>query len=609
MKGPGLSTTPAKPARLLPAPASTEGEGIVAAPAGLASACDLSDDAATSRRNFDRGYAQRFDFGPPRERMTPAPASRFGAASWAAPIVLLVATWIGGGWLLADAGAGAGTTRFGALFHSVAIILGLLLFVALVTDRRKGAGSASDSRWTRALRQLGDGDLVRTAELARELEPSLSLGVGHAVAGLAARVEQLQANSHSVAGAAEGVELGSTALAASAAQQAAAAGEVTAAMEELSRTAAEISDHAERQNQLVVTAESEGAAGAEAVADAVEGVGAVERRIADVTARADTLGTRSREIFRVLELISDIAQETHLLSLNAALEASSAGGRGRRFAVVAGEVRILAERVRDSVATVRSQIEEFASAIRSTVVATEEGGKEAARVLEEARAATGALAALRSSLTESSEAARQISSVTRQQTSATEEVLSTLRELHQVVERMSRDLAQLSATSGKLRSIGLDLELLGQTFRLDSPRSLKSRIHAWAARLPEVGSNLPADARLQEIVDELVAATPFVECGCVVDARGKVLAAQIATSLQGEHNDSLQDLRRRTLADRAWFRKAIESARAVVIPPERSVMSGEPCIMIALARRDARGEPVAVIEFDVNVRHWTEIGA
>ena len=205
---------------------------------------------------------------------------------------------------------------------------------------------------------------------------------------------------------------------------------------------------------------------------------------------------------------------------------------------------ILAERVRDSVATVRSQIEEFASAIRSTVVATEEGGKEAARVLEEARAATGALAALRASLSESSEAARQISSVTRQQTSATEEVLSTLRELHQVVERMSRDLAQLSATSGKLRSIGLDLELLGQTFRLDSPRSLKSRIHAWAARLPELGSNASSDARLQEVIDELVAATPFVECGCLVDARGRVLAAQIAGSLRGEHSDSLQDLRR-----------------------------------------------------------------
>jgi methyl-accepting chemotaxis protein len=456
-------------------------------------------------------------------------------------------------------------------------------------------------------RQLGDGDLIRTAELARSLDADLAAGVARAVAGLATRVEQLQSNSHSVAGAAEGVERGSAVLAASSAQQAAAAGEVTAAMEELSRTAAEISEHAERQNQLVLTAEGEGAAGASAVAEAVEGVGAVERRIADVTARADTLGTRSREIFRVLELISDIAQETHLLSLNAALEASAAGGRGRRFAVVAGEVRVLAERVRDSVASVRSQIEEFASAIRSTVVATEEGGKEAARVLEEARAATGALGVLRASLRESSEAARQISSVTRQQTSATDEVLSTLRELHQVVERMSRDLSQLSATSGRLRTIGLDLELLAQTFRLDSPRSLKRLVHEWAARLPVSLSGMGAGA--QALIDELVGAASFIECGCIVDPGGKVLATQIASDLQDSSAEPLQELRRRNLSDRVWFKKALESSRAVVTPPERSVMSGQPCIMIAVARRDASGKPVAVVEFDVNVRHWTEIGS
>ncbi len=533
--------------------------------------------------------------------------SRTESQSLLVPAALYGAVWAVGGWLLAGASRGAQAPVLQVFFHLAAVVGALLFLVFDLSTRVADPRAGLRARLIRVFRQLGDGDLIRTAELARSLDPDLAGGVARAVSGLATRVEQLQANSHSVAGAAEGVERGSTLLAASSAQQAAAAGEVTAAMEELSRTAAEISEHAERQNQLVLTAESEGAAGAEAVAEAVEGVGAVERRIADVTARADTLGTRSREIFRVLELISEIAQETHLLSLNAALEASAAGGRGRRFAIVAGEVRVLAERVRDSVASVRSQVEEFASAIRSTVVATEEGGKEAARVLEEARAATGALGILRASLRESSEAARQISSVTRQQTSATEEVLSTLRELHQVVERMSRDLAQLSSTSGRLRSIGLDLELLAQTFRLDSPRSLKRLVHSWAGRLPDAPAS--AEWRPQELIDELVAAAPFVECGCIVDARGKVLATQTASALQESTVEALQELRRRNLGDRAWFKKAVESSRAVVTPPERSVMSGEPCIMVAVARRNAAGEPVAVVEFDVNVRHWTEIGA
>jgi len=547
--------------------------------------------------------------------MSRAYANRTESTSLTAPALLFVAAWAAGGWLLAGASRAAATPLLQVIFHVLAIGGAALLLFFELSARASDPRSGLRARLIGVFRQLGGGDLIGAGELARTLDADLAAGVGRAVAGLATRVEQLQANSHSVAGAAEGVERGSTVLAASSAQQAAAAGEVTAAMEELSRTAAEISEHAERQNQLVLTAEGEGAAGASAVAEAVEGVGAVERRIADVTMRADTLGTRSREIFRVLELISDIAQETHLLSLNAALEASAAGGRGRRFAVVAGEVRVLAERVRDSVASVRSQIEEFASAIRSTVVATEEGGKEAARVLEEARAATGALGILRASLRESSEAARQISSVTRQQTSATEEVLSTLRELHQVVERMSRDLSQLSATSGRLRTIGLDLELLAQTFRLDSPRSLKRMVHEWAARLAGTPAAMAAGAALagggagaQELIDELVGAAPFVECGCIVDPRGKVLATQIARDLRESNAEALQELRRRNLSDRVWFKKALESTRAVVTPPELSVMSGQPCIMIAVARRDAAGQPVAVVEFDVNVRHWTEIG-
>ena len=541
--------------------------------------------------------------------MSRATGRRTESQSLALPAAVYAGVWAAGGWLLAGASRGADAPILQVIFH-LAAIAGAGLFLAFdLSARASDPGAGLRARLIGVFRQLGDGDLIRAAELARALDADLAAGVARAVAGLATRVEQLQASSHSVAGAAEGVERGSTVLAASSAQQAAAAGEVTAAMEELSRTAAEISEHAERQNQLVITAESEGAAGAEAVAEAVEGVGAVERRIADVTTRADTLGTRSREIFRVLELISDIAQETHLLSLNAALEASAAGGRGRRFAVVAGEVRVLAERVRDSVASVRSQIEEFASAIRSTVVATEEGGKEAARVLEEARAATGALGILRASLRESSEAARQISSVTRQQTSATEEVLSTLRELHQVVERMSRDLSQLSATSGRLRIIGLDLELLAQTFRLDSPRSLKRLVQEWAQRLPASPTTAGgAWAGAQELIDELVDAAAFVECGCIVDPKGKVLATQAASELRATTTEALHDLRKRNLADRPWLKKALESSRAVVTPPERSVMSGEPCIMVAVARRDAEGKPVAVVEFDVNVRHWTEIG-
>lgn len=525
------------------------------------------------------------------------------AVSGRGVLVALGIAWVGLGWLVTGAAREIGRPQLVLWFHVVA---GVATLALLLSSRRSLGGtrrSIDRQQLVELFRELGAGDLVRSGRLATTLEPRLRTAAEQAVSGIDRKVEELQASSLRIAGAAEAVERGAGTLAAGAAQQAAAAGEVTAAMEELARTAAGIAEHAERQNRLVARAEADGLAGAEAVAEAVEGVREVERRIADVTGRADTLGTRSREIFRVLELISDIAQETHLLSLNAALEASAAGGRGRRFAVVAGEVRVLAERVRDSVATVRSQVEEFASAIRSTVVATEEGSKEAARVLDEARAATGALDSLRAALAESSEAARQISSVTRQQTSATEEVLSTLRELHQVVERMSRDLGQLSGTAGRLHEVGLDLQLLGQTFRAANPRSLRHLIDQWWRTL-EPGGFAGADAGLAE----LVAAHDFVESGYLSDATGRLVALRVAGGFAEREQETRDALRQIDLRDRPWFRAAAEAGRAVVTPPHRSLLSDESCLMVALPILGDGGALRGVLGLDVNVRHWTEIG-
>ncbi len=523
-------------------------------------------------------------------------------AAWPAVAALLL-SWVVGGWLVAGAAREASAPGLDWIFHVVAALTAVALGVSLVRASGRSSEAASAAR-RRALgaafRELGAGDLLHASMLARSLPDELGPAFERAVEGIGGRVERLQTNSLAVAGAAEGVDRGAGSLAAGAAQQAAAAGEVTAAMEQLARTAAEIAEHAEGQSGLVDRAGTEGTAGGAAVADATAGIVAVEERIADVTSRADTLGSRSREIFRVLELISEIAQETHLLSLNAALEASSAGDRGRRFSVVASEVRVLAERVRDSVASVRSQVEEFASAIRSTVVATEEGTKEVARVLEEARAATEALDSLRSALGESSLAARQISAVTRQQTAASEEVVSTLRELHQVVERMSRDLGQLSETASGLREVGLDLQLLAQAFRLDSPRSLKRLIDRWNDRV-SAGDSAGALA-------ELVASSRFVEAGYLADAAGRLVSLRVADAFADSTERATEELRRLDLRDRPWFRAAVDAGRSIVTRPHRSLLSGEPCLMVALPRYGTDGSLSGVLGFDVNVGNWTEIG-
>lgn len=515
----------------------------------------------------------------------------------------LAFAWASGGWLLAGAAREAALPWAPPLFHLSALAAAALLALAILRDEERAAGRAARARRAAldaALGELGAGDLPRAAAVA--LPSEVAPAFARALAGIGGRVAQLQESSLAVAGAAESVDQNLGALATGASQQAAAAGEVTAAMEELARTAAQIAEHADRQGALVAQAEGDGTAGAEALAEATAGVGAVEARIAEITSRADTIGSRAREIFRVLELINEIAQETHLLSLNAALEGAAAGDRGRRFAVVAGEVRVLAGRVRDSVAAVRSQVEEFASSIRATVVATEEGSKEAARVLEETRAAGAALDVLRAALAESSTAARQIASVTHQQTAASEEVLSTLRELNQVVGRMSRDLGDLARTARRLRDVGLDLQLQAQAFRLDSARSLKHRVEEWSRQLAAAADPVAALAGL-------VAAAPFVELGYLVDGAGRLVAVQVGAAYAEEAAATTEALRRLDLREREWFRAAADAGRAVVMPPSRSLLSGDLCLTVAVPQMDAGDRaPRAVVGLDVSLRHWTEIG-
>ena len=218
---------------------------------------------------------------------------------------------------------------------------------------------------------------MRSIEHSRGLPERLAQISEAASEALSQLAQQIQDSSIEVASAADAVNEIASELASGSSQQAASVVEITAAMEELARTASQIAENAARQAELAARAEASGDAGSAAVFEAVSGVEEVQKRISAIASRADALGTRSKEIYRVLDLITEIAQETHILSLNAAIEAAAAGADGRRFSVVAEEVRHLAQRSQESVESVRNLLDEFSSSIRATIVATEEGSKEA----------------------------------------------------------------------------------------------------------------------------------------------------------------------------------------------------------------------------------------
>ncbi|HEX7182138.1 MAG TPA: methyl-accepting chemotaxis protein [Thermoanaerobaculia bacterium] len=454
-----------------------------------------------------------------------------------------------------------------------------------------------------ALERLRSGDLVNCAERSRDLPGRLAATFTNATNALDMLAQQIQASSVEVAGAASSVNEIASELASGSSQQAASVVEITAAMEELARTASQIAENAATQAELAQRAEESGNVGKAAVEEAVEGVEEVRKRIHGIATRAETLGTRSKEIYRVLDLITDIAQETHILSLNAAIEAAAAGEHSKRFSVVAEEVRRLAQRSQESVDSVRNLLDEFASSIRATVVATEEGSKEASGVLDRARSAASSIEDLREASGDTARVAREISLATQQQNAASDEVVLTLKEVSHVVQRMADGLKQFSDTADRLNQLGLIIQMLAQSFHLDSQHSLKHLAETWAA---EVRRRLGNWEAIDRLLNDLVARQPYIECLYFYDGKGGQVALTVNRQIVGDREVPASVRAGEGFADRPWYKAAVQERQTILTPLFNSLLSEQP-IFTAAAPIYERGELAGVLGLDVNVENWAKI--
>jgi methyl-accepting chemotaxis protein len=453
-----------------------------------------------------------------------------------------------------------------------------------------------------SLDRLRAGDLVNCAEHARQLPGKVSVTFGNAANALDVLAQQIQRSSIEVAAAANSVNEIASELASGSSEQAASVVEITAAMEELARTASMIAENATSQAELAQRAEESGNAGKEAVEEAVQGVEEVRKRIAGIASRAEVLGVRSKEIYRVLDLITEIAQETHILSLNAAIEAAAAGDHWRRFSVVAEEVRRLAQRSQESVDSVRNLLDEFASSIRTTVVATEEGTREATRVLERAQAAADAIEALREASGDSARVAREISLATQQQNAASDEVVLTLKEVSHVVQRMADGLKSFSDTADRLNRLGLIIQMLAQSFHLESPHSLKHIAESWAREVQRRLGNWEAIDRL---LQELIQGQSYVECLYFYDAKGG-LALTVNRQIVGDREIPAAVKTGEGFAERPWYKAAVKEEHAILTPLFESLLT-EKQIFTAAAPVIEKGQLAGVVGLDINIDSWTKI--
>lgn len=198
-------------------------------------------------------------------------------------------------------------------------------------------------------------------------------------------------------------------------QTASAITEMTASIQEVSESVNQNAREAEEANQHA-------AAGAGLSADALRSIEQLVERVSSIGTQIEKLGESTESIGEATRLISDIADQTNLLALNAAIEAARAGEQGRGFAVVADEVRSLAARTRDSTLRIHSVIEDFRKQVDAAVTSTREGAVVAGAGLDKVRSAERSLNEIVESIGRITDRFIQMSAAVEQQSHVSDEI-------------------------------------------------------------------------------------------------------------------------------------------------------------------------------------------
>ena len=183
----------------------------------------------------------------------------------------------------------------------------------------------------------------------------------------------------------------------------------------------------------------------------------IRRQVDQIVAHMLELGKKSQQIGAVLDIVSELAEQTNILAINATIEAAGAGEAGKRFAVVAEEIRKLADRVGGSTKEIRTLIDDVRSAVNTTVMATETGSKAVdagSRQFGDVASAFKQIAGLVGTTTE---AAREIELSTKQQATAVEQVNVAIANVAQASMETETSAGQTLQTASQMAALSKDL--------------------------------------------------------------------------------------------------------------------------------------------------------
>ncbi|SHK11534.1 methyl-accepting chemotaxis protein [Rhodothermus profundi] len=311
------------------------------------------------------------------------------------------------------------------------------------------------------------GDLTHRLEVPDDDEVgALMRQINQMIEDLTALVREIHATGNALAEVAHNVSTSAEEMSAGASSQAHQTMEVATAIEEMTQTIASSAQNAHEANRMAKRASELAASGEEIFRRTTEGMHRIATIVKDSTQKVMALGESSAQIGEIIQVISSIADQTNLLALNAAIEAARAGEQGRGFAVVADEVRKLAERTTSATKEIEQMITRIQQNTSEVVDSMTKGNAEVEAGLKLADDASHAFGEILQAIDQMVLMINQIASASEQQSATSSQISQSVEEISSVANEVSRATSELAATANVLNQHVLQMRQLIERFRI-----------------------------------------------------------------------------------------------------------------------------------------------
>jgi methyl-accepting chemotaxis protein len=348
------------------------------------------------------------------------------------------------------------------------IVIGLAVAVVIARSISASIGSMLGVIEEVAANNLAIGDLevVSEDELGKAAAAlnRMKSNLGKVIRSIARAAEQ-------VASASEEISSSATLQAQSAETQKGQAAQVAGAMQQMSDTVHGVSENSNRAAQASRQAADTAREGGTIVEDSLAKMRVIAESVRATAKKVEELGKSSDQIGRIIGVIDEIADQTNLLALNAAIEAARAGEQGRGFAVVADEVRKLAERTTSATKEVAQMVQGIQSETKIAVAAMHDGTEQVQTGVQTTARAGDSLKQIINMSEQVGEMIAHIATAATQQSSATEQVNQNVEQITRLVNESSTGAQQSAKACQDLSGLALDLQKMVRNFNVDGTRS------------------------------------------------------------------------------------------------------------------------------------------